>query len=45
VLDQIKSIAGTLYRLVESQELIATTGYVDILEEQGVLEEQRAIYP
>ncbi|MEH6824002.1 MAG: RES family NAD+ phosphorylase [Motiliproteus sp.] len=37
--DQIKPIAGTLHRLVESQEQIATTGYVDTLEEQGVLEE------
>ncbi|BBB27558.1 RES family NAD+ phosphorylase [Amphritea japonica] len=36
--EQIKPIAGTLYRLVESQEQVATTGYVDTLEEQAILE-------
>jgi len=36
---QIKPIAGTVYRLVESQEQIATLGYVDTLEEQALLEE------
>ncbi|HET8597201.1 MAG TPA: RES family NAD+ phosphorylase [Castellaniella sp.] len=34
----IEPIRGTLYRLVESQEQIATLGYVDTLEEQAVLE-------
>jgi len=34
----MRPIAGTLYRLVESQEQIATTGYVDTLDEQAVLE-------
>lgn len=33
------SISGVLYRLVESQEQVATIGYVDTLEEQAVLEE------
>jgi hypothetical protein len=37
--NQITRIAGTLYRLVESQEQIATMGYVDTLEEQALLEE------
>jgi hypothetical protein len=36
---QIKSVVGVLYRLVESQEEIATIGYVDTLEEQAVLED------
>lgn len=36
---QIGTIAGTAYRLVESQEQIATLGYVDTLEEQALLEE------
>lgn len=36
---QIASIQGTLYRLVESQEQIATLGYVDTLEEQALLED------
>ena len=36
---QIGSISGTAYRLVESQEQIATLGYVDTLEEQALLEE------
>lgn len=34
----IKPIAGVLLRLVESQEQIATLGYVDTLEEQAILE-------
>lgn len=37
--DHIGQLAGTLYRLVESQEQIATMGYVDTLDEQAVLEE------
>lgn len=37
--EQIRPISGTLFRLVESQEQVATTGYVDTLEEQAVLEE------
>lgn len=36
---QIKPINGRLYRMVESQEQIATLGYVDTLEEQTLLEE------
>lgn len=36
---QIRPISGTLYRLVESQEQIATLGFVDTLEEQALLEE------
>jgi hypothetical protein len=36
---QIRPVAGTVYRLVESQEQIATLGYVDTLEEQALLEE------
>ena len=36
---QIKPLSGSLFRLVESQEQIATLGYVDTLEEQAVLEE------
>ena len=35
----ITSISGTLYRLVESQEHIATLDYVDSLEEQALLED------
>ncbi len=35
---QVRPIAGTLYRLVESQEQVATLGYVDTLEEQALLE-------
>lgn len=35
----IQPIAGTLYRLVESQEHIATMGYVDTLAEQALLED------
>ena len=35
---QIGHLAGTLHRLVESQEQIATLGYVDTLDEQAVLE-------
>lgn len=38
-LERIKPIRGVLYRLVESQEQVATVGYVDSLEEQAVLEE------
>ncbi|KPQ24627.1 MAG: hypothetical protein HLUCCA13_08910 [Halomonas sp. HL-48] len=34
----IEPISGTLYRLVESQEQVATLSYVDTLEEQEVLE-------
>lgn len=34
----IKPIAGSMLRLVESQEQIATLGYVDTLEEQALLE-------
>lgn len=36
---QFQSISGTAWRLVESQEQIATLGYVDTLEEQALLEE------
>ena len=36
--DQVRPVAGTLYRLVESQEQVATLGYVDTLEEQALLE-------
>lgn len=35
----IKTLSGSLYRLVESQEQVATMGYADSLEEQAVLEE------
>lgn len=35
----IKRLTGTLYRLVECQEQVATLGYVDTLEEQAMLEE------
>jgi hypothetical protein len=35
---QIKALSGVLLRLVESQEQIATLGYVDTLEEQALLE-------
>jgi hypothetical protein len=35
----IKPIHGTLFRLVESQEQVATLGYVDTLEEQALLEQ------
>lgn len=35
----IQPISGTAWRLVESQEQIATLGYVDTLEEQALLEE------
>ncbi len=35
----IAPISGTLSRLVESQEQIATLGYVDTLDEQALLEE------
>jgi len=35
---QIRPLAGTLHRLVESQEQIATLGYVDTLDEQALLE-------
>lgn len=35
----IGPVSGTLYRLVESQEQIATLNYVDTLEEQAVLED------
>jgi len=36
---QLCHIKGTLFRLVESQEQIATLGYVDTIEEQALLEE------
>ncbi len=36
---QIERLTGTLYRLVESQEQVATLGYVDTLDEQALLEE------
>jgi hypothetical protein len=35
----IETIAGTAWRLVESQEQIATLSYVDTLDEQALLEE------
>ena len=37
--DHILPITGELFRLVESQEQVATMGYVDTLEEQALLEE------
>lgn len=37
--DHIKPISGTLHRLVESQEQIATLGYVDDMDEQALLED------
>ncbi|SIS74743.1 RES family NAD+ phosphorylase [Neptunomonas antarctica] len=37
--NEIKPITGTLCRMVESQEQVATLGYVDTLAEQSVLEE------
>jgi len=37
--NHITCISGTLYRLVESQEQVATMGYVDTLAEQALLEE------
>ena len=37
--ERIEPVGGTLTRIVESQEQVATTGLVDTLEEQGVLEE------
>lgn len=37
--DHIRPITGELFRLVESQEQVATLGYVDTLSEQAVLEE------
>lgn len=36
---QVQPISGTLYRLVESQEQVATLGYVDSLDEQVLLEQ------
>jgi len=36
---QVTHLEGTLYRLVESQEQIATLAYVDTLDEQALLEE------
>jgi len=36
---QIGHLTGTLYRLVESQEQIASLGYVDTLDEQALLEQ------
>jgi len=45
---QIGHLTGTLHRLVESQEQIATLGYVDTLDEQALLEsmleESKPIY-
>lgn len=38
-LNHIDTISGTLFRLVESQEQVATLGYVDTLAEQTLLEE------
>lgn len=35
----IAPLRGTLYRIVESQEQVATLGYVDTLEEQAILED------
>ena len=35
----LQALSGTLYRLVESQEQVATLHYVDTLEEQALLEE------
>lgn len=35
----MQAIRGSAYRLVESQEQVATTGYVDSLEEQAILED------
>ena len=35
----IRAVAGVLFRMVESQEQIATLGYVDTLEEQALLEQ------
>ena len=32
-------VAGVLFRIVESQEQIATLGYVDTLAEQALLEQ------
>ena len=36
---QVRPVAGTLYRLVESQEQVAPTALVDTLREQALLEE------
>jgi len=36
---RIQPVSGRLWRLVESQEQVATLGYVDSLEEQALLEE------
>lgn len=37
--EHITTVSGTVYRLVESQEQVATLQYVDSLEEQALLEE------
>ena len=37
--DQIRPVAGTLFRLIENQEQVATLSYVDSLAEQSVLED------
>ena len=37
--NHIGQLSGSLYRLVESQEQVATMGYVDTLYEQVLLEE------
>lgn len=36
--EQICSVSGRVFRLVESQEQVATLGYVDTLDEQAILE-------
>lgn len=47
--DHVRALDGILYRLVESQEQIATLNYVDTLEEQAVLEDlleqTKPVYP
>ncbi|MDP2286108.1 MAG: RES family NAD+ phosphorylase, partial [Pseudohongiella sp.] len=37
--EQIRPVAGTLFRLIENQEQVATLSYVDSLAEQSVLED------
>lgn len=36
---QFRPVAGSLFRLIENQEQVATLGYVDTLAEQSVLED------
>ena len=47
--NHIKPISGKAYRMVESQEHVATLGYVDTLDEQAILEalldESKPPYP